>query len=168
MTGSERDELEAAVRDLERLARRSQPNRHQARAVLVPLGLWILAESEGGAQEGLDRVRRATARFGGAWEAAVRDELTLACTEHVQSVDPRYLSLPNYDFEYTLEARERLEARFAAAHALGIELEARLRERVGRADRVLADHLARLERSPERRARSDGGAGPNGITPGSR
>ena len=31
----------------------------------------------------------------------------MACTEHVQSVDPRYLDLPNYDFEYTRAARER-------------------------------------------------------------
>jgi hypothetical protein len=168
MSGSEGAELAAAVRALEELPRKAKPHRHHARAVLVPLGVWVLAEGEAGAREGLERVRRAVARFGAAWEAAVRDELTLACTEHVQSIDARYLALPNYDLDYTLEARERLEARLAAARALGIELQAPLRDRVDRADRALADHLARVGRAPDRGASSERDAGPDGITPGSR
>src|SRR5207249_4090087 len=69
----------------------------------------------------------ALARLGGltgpdrqAWEAAVRDELVMACTEHVRSVDPRYLDHPEYDLEYTLTARRLLEARLLAAAKLGI------------------------------------------------
>jgi hypothetical protein len=148
-------DLDAALRDLERLPRKARPSRLHARAVLLALGSRIEADRSGAAGD-LERVLASTARFAGAWSAAIQDELALACTEHVRSVDPRYLSLPNYDLGYTLEARERLGLRLTAARALGAPLPARTLREIDRADRLLAEHLARV-------AESESGPGSQGA-----
>jgi hypothetical protein len=104
--------------------------------VLIPLGRLILARGEAALGESLGRARRAAAACGDAWTAAVDEELALACAEHVQGTDPRYLELPNFDWDYVLSARERLEARAVAARALGrapgAALWAQVREADGR------------------------------------
>jgi hypothetical protein len=63
----------------------------------------------------------------------------------VQSADPRFLSHPSYDFDYTLLARERLEARLVAAEALGHPPRAELLARMRRADALLAPYLRSRE-----------------------
>jgi hypothetical protein len=146
-----RRELDTALAGLERwVLGRKKPTRHQARAVLVALGAWIEAErpAEEAVQAVRARIERGVAPLAEAWEAAVLDELILACTEHVRSVDPRHLTHPRYDLEYTVHARERLEARLVAASALGASPSEELLDRVARADEILRAHL-------ERRARQD-------------
>ena len=86
----------------------------------------------------MSRIGEAT---GDGWSEAVRAEVSLACAEHVHSVDPRYLDLPNYDLSYTRAARERLQARLAAAGALGIDVPETLLEGVRRADELLAERF---------------------------
>jgi len=113
------EELAAALEGLSDKRRRI--GRWDARAVLVPLGRLVLARGEEGAREELERVRAAALRHGPAWEAAVQEELSLSCAEHIQGTDARYLTLPTFDWDYVLEARERLEARVRAARALGTE-----------------------------------------------
>ncbi len=148
MTDSLSRDLEAALDSLRRLQRRSRPDRQHARALLIPLGRWIRENGGASSRDWLSRVREATAHLGGAWAGAIQDELSLACTEHVQSADPRFLILPNYDLEYALEARERLEARLITAQALGFDPPARLARGVRKADHLLEAHLANLGLSP--------------------
>ena len=50
--------------------------------------------------------------------------MQLACGEHIQGIDPRYLSHPRYDFDYAIGARQRLELRFRALEALGEAVDA--------------------------------------------
>jgi hypothetical protein len=148
--------LEAAVRALEELRARGRPPDHRdARALLLELGLRLLAAPGGAAELELEHARRATEALGEAWLTAALEELALASTEYVRSVDPRYLDLPNYDFEYTLAARERLEARLVAAKALGLAPGNRTLRKVERADALLARRLEVLERPPGGR---DGGS----------
>ncbi len=84
------------------------------------------------------------------WNQAVESELALACAEHIHAVDPRYLELPNYDFAYTLQARERLADRLRAARALGIEPSEALLEQVEAADRRLEPFRRKIEEPQER------------------
>jgi hypothetical protein len=116
-------------------AKRRGVGRWDARAVLIPLGRLLLARGEEGVRVELERVRAAAAPHAAAWEAAVREELSLACAEHVQGTDPRYLGVPGFDWGYVLSARERLEARVRAARALGLEPPAALWAGVLEADR---------------------------------
>ncbi len=140
--------LEQALTALEGLAaRRETPGRWDVRDLLLALGARIRIEGQDAVLEACSRAHAAAEALGEAWEVAVGEELALACAEHVQSVDPRYLTLPNYDFRYTTEARGRLEDRLRAAALLGLEAPAHLMERVREADRLLAAHLA--ERGPE-------------------
>jgi hypothetical protein len=90
-------------------------------------------------------------------------ELTLACAEFAQGVDPRYLGLPNYDLEYTRAARRRLADRLQAAHELGFRLAPREAGLLELADRVLDQHLTG-------RGRAEKGPGPTTgpVTPGDR
>lgn len=137
--------------------RAKPPTRFAARALLVPLG-EVLLESGDDVAAAAGALQRVRALFDGnrdGWAAAVRDDLTLAVTEHVRSCDPRYLKLPNYDFPYTVAARHRLEARLRAAAELECPVDEVLLEQVERADRELAPHLERDGRS----------AGPTGSTP---
>lgn len=123
------------------VARGKAPTRHHARGVLVGLGLALLdgrAEQEAAA---FARVASWIERDPAGWREAVAGEMSMAATEHVRSVDPRWLGHPKYDLAYTVEARHRLEARLACAEHLGIEVSEELLEAIARADAQLAPHL---------------------------
>lgn len=117
--------------------------RQDVRALLLPLGA-LLADSN--STRGAAWVSRIEARVAGElarFRAVVESELQLAAAEYVQGVDPRYLGLPGYDFEYTLGSREGLEARRLASEALAVRLpEATLRQ-IELADERLAAELER-------------------------
>ena len=130
------------LKDLARAcAPRQRVDRLHARAVLLALGELVLAEDAAGAEEFGKRVRAITALRAEDWISAVRDEILMAATEHVRSVDPRFLSRPDYDLHYTVEAREELEARLRGAELLGIEIAPAVLDRVAAADRLLAPYL---------------------------
>jgi hypothetical protein len=130
---------------LKELARACGPrqriDRVHARAVLLAIGERVLAEDAAGAQEIGKRVLQITSPRAEDWHSAVRDEILMAATEHVRSVDPRFLSRPDYDLHYTVEARASLEARLRAAELLGIEVSPSLLDRIAAADRLLAPRL---------------------------
>ena len=129
-------ELEDALAGLERLARSGdRPSHYVARHVLLTLGRALLTGDAAGA---VARAREAGRLCGESWPAAIRDELTLACGEFAQCLDPRFLDLPNYDGEYTRAARSRLEDRLRAAEELGVALTSRETDLLELADRVLA------------------------------
>jgi len=144
MNDDAKQELETSLTELGAWIRsKKKPTRHHARAVLVSLGRWMEDESppEDATAAIGDRLVQLVRPLGEAWEAAVHDELILACTEHVQSVDPRYLDHPRYDFAYTVAAREALEARLRAASALGMSPTEELLDKVTRADALLLPYL---------------------------
>jgi hypothetical protein len=126
---------------LKELARACAPrqriDRVHARAILLAIGERVLGEDAAGAQELAARVRTLTSAREADWQGAVRDEILMASTEHVRSVDPRFLSRPDYDLHYAVEARAALEARLRAAELLGIEVPPAVLERVAAADRLL-------------------------------
>jgi hypothetical protein len=140
-----KQEFETALVELERWIRsKKKPTRHHARSLLVSLGGWLEAEKGPEAPEGAEireRLAKAVHPLGEAWEAAVHDEMILACTEHVQSVDPRYLDHPRYDFAYTISARGDLEARLLAAAKLEMSPSEELLDKVARADALLLPYL---------------------------
>jgi hypothetical protein len=154
-TDEPRRMLREALADLRTLARRkSRPTRYEARAVLVGLGLLVLAEGEAAAREWLGELTVARAPFEEAFARAAAEELSLAAAEHVRSVDPRFLDHPRYDLAYTVAARERLEARLIAAVLLELEVGEALLEQVAGADRLL-EPLLRDE--PEQPSAAQGG-----------
>lgn len=137
-------DLEASLAELAAAVRKKRkPSRFHARAVLVALGHRILAGDRDLTAAAVARVKDLVQERIADWELAVREELELAAAEFVRSVDPRFLSLPKYDFAYTVAARERLEARLAAADQLGIAVEESLLEQVADADERLAPYLGR-------------------------
>jgi hypothetical protein len=141
-------DAEKALGELEGSVRRDvPPGHHLARRVLLTLG-DALRREPGTCGALVERARAAGRAAGKAWEQAVRTELSLACGEFAQGLDPRYLGLPNYDLDYTRAARERLADRLLAAAELGFHLPPREKEILGLADRVLAMHLARREAPP--------------------
>jgi hypothetical protein len=71
--------------------------------------------------------------------------MELSCTEHVQAIDPRYLDHPRYDFDYTVQARQRLEMRFNALDLLGVDADEVLLAQVARADAILEPYLQRKD-----------------------
>lgn len=123
------------------------PHRHDARDILVPLGL-LLIEGDKEANGHLGRVRELGKAWGEAWEAAVAGELSLACAEHIHAADPRFLHLPNYDWGYTRDARKRLEARLLAAQAIGLEADEHMIAGVDKADEVLGRHAPSGDTNP--------------------
>ena len=140
MSDETRNDAEAALADLADWVRhKKKPTRQHARSVLIALGRLPDLPVDGNAWR--ERVAAAVHPLSEAWEAAVQDELLLACTEHVTSVDPRYLDHPRYDFEYAIRARERLEARLLAAEVLGHPVDASLLAKVERADARLEPYL---------------------------
>lgn len=146
-------ELEKALVQLETLARRGEkPSHYLARHLLIELG-EVLAE--GPAPEAVQRARAAGDAAAAAWKSAVETELSLACGEFAQCLDPRFLALPGYDLDYTRTARARLGARLRAAAALGFELQLREVEVLALADQVYEAFLRQRgapggpERPPE-------------------
>jgi len=129
-------------------AAKQRIDRLHAREVLFAIGDRALAADEAGAQELAARVRELSSARAEEWQLAVRDEILMASTEHVRSVDPRFLSRPDYDLHYTVEARAALEARLRAAELLGIEIQSSVLERVAAADRLL-EPLLRAGEPPE-------------------
>ncbi len=134
-------ELEEAVAALEGLAskKRPHPARHDARALLISLGTLAL-EGDSALKVVVARVHAATGKFSERWDAVAQEEMQLASAEYVTSVDERYLGMPDYDFDYTTAARQRLEARLAACTALGLELPEGMRKRIADADSVYASY----------------------------
>jgi len=140
-------DVERALEVLERVVQqRGTPSHFVARHLLLALGAE-LREHTPQAGGWLERARRAGGMAGAGWTEAVQTELSLACAEFAQCVDPRYLSLPNYDVEYTRAARSRLEDRLSAARALGLTPGSRDLEMLDLADRVLDAHRARDPKS---------------------
>jgi hypothetical protein len=136
-------EAEKALASLEEVVRRrARPGAYLARAVLLTLGQALREEGPASCAGLLERARVAGESAGPAWSEAVQTELTLACGEFAQGVDPRYLGLPNYDLGYTSAARRRLGDRLEAARELGYGLSTREAQVLELADRVLAKHLA--------------------------
>lgn len=139
-------DLDAAIAELATALRRKRtPSRYHAREILIALGQRLLAGDETRAASASERIADVVRARSAEWERAVLEELDLACTEFVLSVDPRYLSHPRYDFAYTITARERLEARLVAADRLGIVPGEGLLERVVQADLALEPHLRRRD-----------------------
>lgn len=139
-----RRELEQAVKGLEELPKKKRrPTRLHARAVMLPLGRLVLDDGEEAVRDDVRRLARVTEVFRQDWERAVREELDLACAEHIQGVDPRHLDHPRFDFEYVVAARERLEARLAAASVLDLSPSEATLDRIAAADRLLEPHLRR-------------------------
>lgn len=131
-------ELEAAIRAVEaRAGRRASLTRHDARPILLCIGGSLLAGRSEELGDAADRLQRLPEPLRGTWVAAVRDELSMASTEHVRSVDPRFLNHPQYDLAYTLEARRQLEARWRACGYLGQPPDPASTAAVARADALL-------------------------------
>lgn len=138
MSAGSAREVESAVATLSRLATAGHaPSHYVARHVLLALGALLEEGPSAEASGWLERVRAMGAALGPPWEEAVRTELSLACGEFAQCLDPRYLALPNYDLEYTRSARRRLEDRLRAARELGFALQPREVDVLDLADRVL-------------------------------
>ena len=134
-------ELESAVAGIEALAKQNgRPIRHHARPILVGLGELLLSGAPAEAESVKRRLEGLPPGFAEDWPAAVADEMEMAATEYVRSVDPRYLDHPGYDWAYTLEARERLADRLRAVRFLGIGVEEGLLGGIDRADRSIASH----------------------------
>lgn len=151
-------DLEAALAALEALARSMGTlTRHDVRPILLGIGESLPSAVAADVDACRERFSALPLAFRTAWEAAVRDELAMACTEHIRSVDPRYLDHPAYDLRYTVEARRALEDRLRAAGITGVPLDEALSSAVHRADALLESRLSR-DRGME---------GPSGREPGS-
>lgn len=123
------------------VSRGKPPTRHHARAVLVGLGLEMLDGPAGAEAAALAQVSGWIAQAPTAWREAIASEISMAATEHVRSADPRWLRHPQYDLEYAVEARHRLEARLVCAERLGVGVPDEILESIGRADALLAPLL---------------------------
>ena len=134
-------------------------HRFHARPLLLLLGKCILAGETEQGERWRREIEEAVALHREAWTRAVLEELEMACVEHVRSVDPRFLSRPDYDLHYVVEAREELEARLAAAECLNIDTPDRLLRQVLAADERLAPRLAG-DRPLQRPAAPGAGSGP--------
>jgi hypothetical protein len=130
------EDVLAGIEALEKQRRR--PNRHHARPLLVGLGQLLLSGTPEEAESVKQRLQRLPPAVAEAWPPAVADEIGMAGTEYIRSADPRYLDHEKYDWEYTLEARERLADRLRAVRFLGIEVEPSLLAGIERADRGIA------------------------------
>jgi len=145
MNDAPEEELAAALTELEAIGKsgKRRPGRWEARALLIPLGRLVLARGEAALASEVARAKAAVEPCADAWAAAIREELSLSCAEHVQGTEERYLTLPNFDWEYVLTARERLEARVVAARALGEAPPEVLWAQVGEADARVKKHAPR-------------------------
>ncbi|MFN0006881.1 MAG: hypothetical protein ACKVXR_03160 [Planctomycetota bacterium] len=131
-------ELESAIRAVEKPAGRGAVlTRHEARPVLLCVGLLLQTGRSEELGDAGDRLRRLPERPRESCVAAVQDELSMAATEYVRSVDPRFLNHPQYDLDYTLEARRQLDARWRACLYFGLAVDPAAQASVERADRLL-------------------------------
>lgn len=147
-------DLETAIAALEARASASRPpTRHEARAILLALGQALAEGRDAAVEVAAGRLAKLPEPFHPGWHAAVREELAMAVTEYVRSVDPRYLAHPEYDLAYTLDARRRLELRLRAAERLGLPADRPTAESVARADVLLERHT----RTPFRESLEQGG-----------
>ena len=136
--------LQNALDALRRLAQKGEsPTRHQVRDLLLALGAEIRSGDTRAVEGAIESLHPILPAFGESWRTAVADEISLACTEHVRSVEPRYLDHPRYDFEYTIAARDRLELRLCAAEKLGLAATREWLVQVARADALLTSSLER-------------------------
>jgi len=159
-------EAEAAVAQLEDLARRGhKPSHYVARRILLALG-QALRDGPEASGAWVARARAAGEFAGPTWRESVQGELSLACGEFAQCVDPRYLAIPTYDLEYTRAARLRLGDRLRAAAELGFSLSERETDVLDLADRVLAafeqNRAAARPSGGSQPGHSEAGPGPDG------
>jgi len=139
-----RRDARAAIAALEKsFVKRKNVDHHLVRAILVPLGSLIEAGEDVDAE--LERLGGLIEPRKQLWEQALQFELKLAVSEHVLSVDLRYLTRHNYDFDYTLRARERLQARLTAADALDTPVPASVIKQILQADAILEPFLRSRE-----------------------
>ena len=131
----------ALAENEELVAKKRKPSRFDVRALFVPLGALILEGDIVGLSPTLEHLATFISPDDEDWQKAVAEELGLAAEEYSLSVDPKYLSLPNYDFDYTERAREMLECRLRAAEHLGFGLPEGLQGRIQRADALLEPYL---------------------------
>jgi hypothetical protein len=137
-------DLELALAALEALAAQKGPlTRHDVRPVLIEIGSALREAAGADGEASHARFLTLGEGFRQAWEGAVRDELAMACTEHIRSVDPRYLEHPDYDLAYTLEARRLLDARLRGAEVTGVVLDDVLSAGIRRADSLLDGRRAK-------------------------
>jgi len=154
-----RSSLEELGRDaqLEKKGRRPLPpvDRPLLRRMLLSLG-ELLETDPGGdgdlsaqVSDDVANARKWIARLGDRWESTLIGEMQLACTEHIQGVDPRYMSHPRFDFDYVVAARQRIEMRLSALEALGQAVDEELLGRVAQADQRLAKVLRERCEEPD-------------------
>jgi hypothetical protein len=151
-------ELEAAIRAVEAPANRAgPPTRHEARPILLGIGRSLQTGRPEELGDAADRLRGLPERPRKAWIAAVKDEIAMAITEYVRCVDPRFLDHPQYDLDYTLEARRQLDARLKACEYLGEPAEPAAVDAVARADALLSSRKRiRIQEWLEKQAMEDG------------
>jgi len=139
-----RTDLKDALAELARRKKAEEiPDRHLVRLSLLSLGRLLIDGAEEEAAEPARELMALVEAHGDHWVEAFNSEMALAVAEHVHGVDPHYLDLPSYDFDYTVAARERLEARLRAADALHLPVAEALLEQVAAADERLAPYLNR-------------------------
>jgi len=121
--------------------RKAGPNRFIVRDLLCALGELVLDEGEAALRPQARELRALMETDEKAWERAIDEELELACNEHIQGADPKFLDHPRYDFVYAVAARRRLEQRFRALEVLGRSVPERLLDRVAEADARFEPYL---------------------------
>jgi len=117
------------------------PSRFDVRALFIPLGALVLEGDLAGLAPTLEHLATFVRADDEVWQRAVAEELTLASEEYSQSVDPKFLDLPNYDLDYTARSRETLECRLRAAEHLGFGLPEGIQGRIEAADALLEPYL---------------------------
>ena len=144
MKSDPRHDITYACTELQRrLKSKEIPDRQLVRFAFLALGQIALEEGQVEARSIGSELKAAAEEHADHWSEAVSSEMALAVAEHVGGVDPRFLDMPSYDFNYTVTARERLEARLQAMEALGYEVAEELLDQISDADERLAPYLAR-------------------------
>lgn len=119
----------------------SRPSRVHARELLLAIGALAIEGRTKEAKEAISGLLPTLERLGDAWLEAIGQEMDLACSEHIQGVDPRYLQHARFDFSYVIEARQRLEMRLRALDVLGVDADERALDQVAEADDRLRPYL---------------------------
>jgi hypothetical protein len=137
-------QLRAALEHVaRRLGARHGLQRSDVRALLLRLGALLADQNSPAGAAWVQRIQQRLAENAAQFRAVVESELQLAASEYVQGVDPRYLGLAGYDFEYTLGSREGLEARRLAAEAFAVRLPDATLNQIELADERLEAELER-------------------------